>query len=194
MGSRWAQAPAAAGYALLPAGEESAGAPALHPQPSGHPPAPQRHSHHHTALSIPSDREHAVAQALLAAAHQEAPYLFAQLGTSTEGLSEEDAAARLARHGPNLLATRGAAPWYRWEKLAWLLWAAVALRCAPARSHACAMSDAACVLACTAKHRCAPPSVAQHRPHPAPFRAACCGRRWPTPSTASCWSWPPPRC
>lgn len=109
----------AAGYEPLLAGEAPANAPpsaplpqSRHPQPAA---PPHHHSHHHshTAVRIHSDREQAVAQSLLAAAHEEAPTLFALLGTSTEGLSEEEAAARLERHGPNVIATAGATPWFR---------------------------------------------------------------------------------
>lgn len=118
MGSRWGQAQEA-GYAPLPAGEEPAESPPPPPPSQSYQPAPRQHSfphphrQQHTALRIASDREHTVAQTLLAAAHQDAPALFAQLGTGTEGLGEEEAAARLARHGPNVIAMSGAAPWWR---------------------------------------------------------------------------------
>ncbi len=124
MASRWGLAHAA-GYAPLPAGEEPADSlpPALAARP-GHPHQQHniaQHQHHHqqhqqqqhTSVHVRSDREAAVAQYLLAAAHQDAPALLAELGTSTEGLSEGEAAARLARHGPNVIATAGAAPWFR---------------------------------------------------------------------------------
>ena len=81
--------------------------------------APGQHQHPpltaavHTAVHIPSDREHAISQQLLSFSAAEAHQVFQQLQTGTEGLSAEEAARRLRHFGPNSLATTRGAAWYR---------------------------------------------------------------------------------
>lgn len=98
------EAAKAAGYQPLPSGS---GESRHHPPPS--PPASQAH----TALAIPSDREHAVASSLLAHACRDARQVLQELGSCTEGLDADEAAQRLRQWGPNVLASAGATPWYR---------------------------------------------------------------------------------
>lgn len=67
----------------------------------------------HTAVHIPSDHEAAVTQRLLWHAQQEAPTCLELLQSGVGGLTEEEAAHRLRRYGPNAVATQGVAAWYR---------------------------------------------------------------------------------
>ena len=67
----------------------------------------------HTALHIPSDREHAIAQQLLSFSAAQVEQVFQQLQTGTEGLSSDEAARRLQHFGPNSVATAHGAAWYR---------------------------------------------------------------------------------
>lgn len=87
MSRRWRAAQA--GYEPLPGGERwrpagAAGAAARGPSP---PP--------HAAVAIPSDREHAVTQALLSYARLDVGQLFDRFQTSSQGLEEREAARRL---------------------------------------------------------------------------------------------------
>lgn len=88
-----------AGYEPLP----GAAADASPPSP---PPTP------HLTLEVPSDREHAIASALLAHACREPAAVLAQLRSSAGGLEAGEAAVRLARHGPNVVATAGPPRWW----------------------------------------------------------------------------------
>lgn len=94
-----------ASYESLPGGEAPAALPPTAAAPS--PPPPR-----HLALEVPSDREHAIAAALLAHACHEPAAVLAQLVSSAGGLEAGEAAARLATHGPNVIATAGPPPWW----------------------------------------------------------------------------------
>jgi hypothetical protein len=67
----------------------------------------------HTAVHIPSDREHAISQQLLSFSAAEAHQVFQHLQTGSEGLSAGEVARRLRHFGPNSLATTHGAAWYR---------------------------------------------------------------------------------
>lgn len=67
----------------------------------------------HATIHISTDHEAAVAQRLLWHAQHQAPACLASLQASSEGLTEREAAERLRKHGPNVLAARGPAAWYR---------------------------------------------------------------------------------
>eukprot|EP00887_Chlorella_sp_A99_P007863 scaffold20.g7863.t1 len=66
-------------------------------------------------LHLPSEEE-VVARRLLALAGCSAPALLRQLGASADGLSEAEAAARLRRDGPNVIAMH---PTPRWWQVLW---------------------------------------------------------------------------
>lgn len=166
--------PAGAGYAPLPSGRTAgptltAAAPRPGPPLPGHSSTRRHLQPDHTNVPIPSDREHAATQRLLWHARQEGRCVLEAMGSNADGLSQDEAAWRLRHHGPNVISARRADPWYRHASL-------------QQRRSPKGMGWPR------------PPSTAENSYALFPFiPAGFCGQPCGTPSTPSCWPWPPPR-